>query len=157
MWVEKQVYLEPSFLDKNIKKHIQNQIEKDMIGNCSQEYGYVMNIGEGIEILSNSVSNTEVGVYFLVKFRVETLKPESGKKYTGKIFMLFQEGIFIEVIQKLKVLVPFDKLAQIGYKYDKDNNTFVKGKNVLKKDTEVQFQIDLIRYEKQNFNCIGSL
>lgn len=155
IFIEEQVYLQPAFINKNFKKHIFDECQKNMVGNCNQQFGYILKINDNFEIISNSVSNTEAGVYFLVKLQIETLKPEIGKRYKGKVCMVFPAGILIQVIEKFKVLISPDKL--IGYKFDKNSQTFIKDRHIIKNGDEIEFKIDLFRYEKQNFNCLGSL
>ena len=69
--------------------------------------------------------------------------------------MIFQEGIFVEVSNKMKVLIRIDKMN--GYKYSKTKQIFKKDEESISKGDKIEVIIEMIKYEKQNFNCIGSL
>ena len=69
--------------------------------------------------------------------------------------MIFQEGLFVEVSNKMKVLIRIDKMN--GYKYSKTKQIFKKDEETISKGDKIEVVIEMIKYEKQNFNCIGSL
>ena len=76
----------------------------------------------------------------------------------GYATMVLQQGIFVSVEEKLNILVPFSKLDE--YDFDKTDNIFKKKDEPLKtirKGDSVKVKISAIRYEKNGFNCIGTL
>jgi DNA-directed RNA polymerase subunit E'/Rpb7 len=153
--MEKKICLEPKYLDDKIPDHLLEKINSDILGKCDQSYGYVTKVFKKIQIIKNVLSTCGPGVFFYVKFGAEVFKPIVGSIYEGKVCMTSPHGIFVEVFGKMKVLIPVNKMS--GYKFDKAGPSFKKGKKtILEKDT-VEILIDMIKYEKQNFNCIGSL
>ena len=44
-----------------------------------------------------------------------------------------------------------------GYKYNKIKNIFKKDTKMIEEGDKVDITINMVKYEKQNFNCIGSL
>jgi DNA-directed RNA polymerase subunit E'/Rpb7 len=153
--MERKICLEPKFLDDNVIGHLLEKIERDVLGKCDQYYGYVVKVFKKIQIVENIISAAGPGVFFLVKFGAQVLKPEVGSEYEGTVCMTSPHGIFVEVFGKMKVLIPTDKMA--GYKFDKTGPFFKKGKKTISEGDTVQIAISMIKYEKQNFNCIGCL
>jgi DNA-directed RNA polymerase subunit E'/Rpb7 len=152
--LEKNIYIAPAFLTSNIKKTIKDKLNTELINKCDRDYGYITYIKD-IEIVHNSISPTGSGAFFYVKFKADIIRPEIGKEYNGNICMIFSNGIFVEMVGKMKVLIPVNKTN--GYLYDKGESCFKKGSDLLKKDQNVKVKIDMIKYEKGNFSCIGSL
>jgi DNA-directed RNA polymerase subunit E'/Rpb7 len=126
-----------------------------MLGKCNQEHGYIVKIYDKIKIIDNKISPASLGIFFNVKFGIKAIKPEVNGVYKGVICMCFGQGIFVEIFEKVKALIPADKLGL--FKWDKMSNTFKNGDKSLKCKDEVEIEINMIRYEKSHFNCIGSL
>jgi DNA-directed RNA polymerase subunit E'/Rpb7 len=153
--IDKKIYLEPKYLDSKLVSHIYKILQEQMVGKCDQNYGYILKIYESLNIIGNTVASASSGVFFNVRFDIKTLKPKIGGIYQGTVCMVFQEGIFVEVSNKMKILIRIDKMND--YKYSKSKNIFKKNDKTISKDDTVEILIEMIKYEKQNFNCIGSL
>jgi DNA-directed RNA polymerase subunit E'/Rpb7 len=153
--IDKKIFIEPKFLDSKILSHIYKMLQEQMVGKCDQNYGYVLKVYESINIIGNTLASASSGVFFNIRFDIKILKPKIGNIYQGKVCMIFPEGIFVEVSNKMKVLIRIDKMN--GYKYSKNKNNFKKNDKSISKDDTVEITIDMIKFEKQNFNCIGSL
>lgn len=153
--VDKKIFLEPKYLDSKLVSHIYKILQEQMVGKCDQNYGYILKIYESINIIGNVVASASSGAFFNVRFDIKTLKPKIGGVYQGTVCMVFQEGIFVEVANKMKILIRIDKMGE--YKYSKSKNLFKKNDKTISKDDTVEILIEMIKYEKQNFNCIGSL
>ena len=152
--MERTICVEPKYLDENILSHIKDKIASDVLGSCDQNHGYISKVYGNVNILENIVSSAGPAVFFRVKFSAKAMKPEVGSSYEGKICMIFSTGIFAEVDGRMKVLIPSDKLH--GYRYSK-SGVYKKGSSTLDVGDIIEFTIDMIKYDKQNFNCIGSL
>lgn len=153
--MERKICLEPRLLDDKITDHLFNKIKTELLGHCDQKYGYIIKIYNNIEVLENIISSASPGVFFNIRFSAKVIKPEIGGEYEGKVCMLFNEGIFVELFERIKVLVPSDKMN--GYKFIKTSGNFKKGNDTISKGDIVTIKITLFKYEKQNFSCIGSL
>lgn len=151
--IKKNICIEPEYLNENILENIHKKISEKFLNKCDQEHGYIIKIYSKIEIVKNVISNTSSGVFFTVKFGIKCLKPIVGNKYKGVVCMIFSNGIFVEVEEKLKILIPNNKMKK--YKYV--NDIYTDGKEKIREGVEVYLEIEMIRYEKQNFNCIGKL
>jgi DNA-directed RNA polymerase subunit E'/Rpb7 len=87
---------------------------------------------------------------------VFNLKPEIDAVYTDKVSMIFSGGIFINIKNKIKLLIPISSLK--NYKFEQSTKTFVKDdKTVIKENDEIKIKITGIKYSKKNFNCFGEL
>lgn len=153
--IDKKIFVEPKYLDSKILSHIYKMLQEQMVGKCDQNYGYILKVYESINILGNSVASASPGAFFNVRFDIKILKPKIGCLYEGVVCMIFPEGIFVEVSNKMKILIRIDKMN--GFKYNKNKNIFKKNEQTISKDDTVEIIIDMIKFEKQNFNCIGSL
>ena len=144
--IKRRVCLEPEFLDKNYKTYLFQKIKDTAKNECSKDYGYFLDI----------TSNSEI--VFTVEFEVETLLPIKGKEFEGTICMIFNSGIFVNIKNKLKVLIPITELS--NYTYDSSKNIFVlkdKEEDILKKDSIINICILDIRYSKKQFSCFGKI
>lgn len=153
--IDKKICIEPKFLDSKLLSHLYSKIQEQMIGKCDKNYGYILKVYESINILENIVSSAGAGIFFNVRFDIKVLKPKIGAVYQGIVCMIFQEGLFVEVSNKMKVLIRIDKMD--GYKYSKTKQIFKKDEHTISKGDKIEVIIEMIKYEKQNFNCIGSL
>jgi hypothetical protein len=68
--------------------------------------------------------------------------------------MIFPEGIFVEVSNKMKVLIRIDKMN--GYKYSKNKNNFKKNDKSISKDDTVEITIDMIKFEGIEFRAVDN-
>ena len=153
--IKRRVCLEPEFLDKNYKTYLFQKIKDTAKNECSKDYGYFLDIKRILKIVDNDItSNSEI--VFTVEFEVETLLPIKGKEFEGTICMIFNSGIFVNIKNKLKVLIPITELS--NYTYDSSKNIFVlkdKEEDILKKDSIINICILDIRYSKKQFSCFG--
>jgi hypothetical protein len=149
--VEKNIPLEPNKLDCNLYKHLLEKINNTFLNRCDQEYGYIVKIYDNVTILSNIISSTSPNVIFKVKFGIKSIKPETGKKYKCKVCMVFPNGIIAEIENKIKVVIPINKLTE----YTFEKTCFKKDNITISKNDDLDIVIDMVKYEKQNFNCIA--
>ena len=148
--VEK-IILESKYINKDIKKNIRNKIEK-LKGECTEKYGYIMEIMEIMEIIDNKILNNTGDILITVKFMGKILKPKVDMELNATINMVFNHGIFCEYIN-LPILIPYTKLKDFEYQDKK----FIKGNNVFKIGDNINIKLTDIRYHKKKFNCIASL
>jgi DNA-directed RNA polymerase subunit E'/Rpb7 len=153
--VEQKICLEPKFLDAKLLSHIYTTLKQRFVGKCDQELGYILKIYDNITVLGNTVSSAGSGIFFNTRFDIKTLKPKEGCVYEGNVCLVFSEGIFVEVANKMKILIHVDKMN--GYKYSKTKNIFKKGTKTIMIGDKLEITIEKVKYEKQNFNCLGSL
>ena len=155
-WIDKTVCVELGALGPNLQKHIYDKIKTEMENSCDKELGYIFTVNDNIKILpNNSISTAGPTVFFPVRFQIESLKPVIGQKYTGRVGPILQIGIFVEVENKMKILVLTKNMN--GYVFDK--NIFRKGKKdlVIKTGQTITVELTMFQFENQQFSFLGKL
>ena len=153
--LEKRVCIDNDKLNKNIYEHILTKIKESTVNNCTKEHGYILDIKKIINIKDNYISNVNCDTIFLVEFLAETLKPEIGKKFDGQVCMIFPGGIFLNIRDKQKVLIPISTLNK--YTYDPINKNFKHDKKIIKEGDTIKVEITGTKYSKQSFSCFGNM
>ena len=69
--------------------------------------------------------------------------------------MIFQHGIFVDVKNKLKVLVPIKSMKT--YVFEDDFFVNKKENSKISISSQLSIRIIMIKYEKKEFSCIGEL
>ena len=154
--IERKVCVEPEFLYYDLNAKLLEKVKKVFENECTQENGYILKINKILRIKDNYISNVNSNIIFIVDIDVENLKPEIDAVYTDKVSMIFSGGLFINIKNKIKLLIPISSLK--NYKFEQSTKTFVKDdKTVIKEHDEIQIKITGIKYSKKNFNCFGEL
>ena len=153
--IQKRICLEPEFLNTNLKKNIFDKLKKTTNNECSKEFGYILNIVKLIKIVDNYVSNASSEIVFEVMFEIETLKPEIDKVFTGEVCMIFGGGIFLNIKNKIKVLIPLTSIKD--YKFIQSEKILRKCEDEIKQGDILNVKITGIKYSKKNYNCFGEL
>ena len=133
--IQKRICLEPEFLNTNLKKNIFDKLKKTTNNECSKEFGYILNIVKLIKIVDNYVSNASSEIVFEVMFEIETLKPEIDKVFTGEVCMIFGGGIFLNIKNKIKVLIPLTSIKD--YKFIQSEKILRKCEDEIKQGDKI--------------------
>jgi len=153
--ISQRISIESMYLDSDIKYHILNKLKKTMEGKCTFDNGYIISVNKLLEIGDNKIGCANSLVIFNVTYEADVLKPEKGHILSGKVCMVFQHGIFVDIYGKMKVLVPATSMEQ--YEYQQGENIFTRGKNTIENGVDVSVDIVDTKYEKKQFSCIGKL
>lgn len=154
--IERKVCVEPEFLYYDLNAKLLEKVKKVFENECTQENGYILKINKISRIKDNYISNVNSSIVFIIDIDVDNLKPEIDAVYTDKVSMIFSGGLFINIKNKIKLLIPISSLK--NYKFEQSTKTFVKDdKSVIKENDEIQIKITGIKYSKKNFNCFGEL
>ena len=153
--LEKKVCLDFKYLGKDLKRYLLDKVKTSFINECSKEHGYILNINKIIRIKDNYISNVNSDVIFIIDVDVDTLKPEISDILSDKVSMVFGGGLFINIKDKIKVLIPINSLP--GYVFDKNNKTFTKDKHIIQENDVVKVKISGVKYSNKNFSCFGEL
>ena len=155
--IQKQVCIEPKFMDSNIMSHITEELTKVCCRECNKDYGYIIKINRIIKVLDNYI-NMDSNIVFDIIFEASCLNPKPEKILTGKVCMVFADGIFIDVIKKMQILVP--KQFIVGYTFNKKSNIFVNDKNEennIGEGKELRVKITASQYNNQRFSVFGTI
>lgn len=153
--INRRVCLEPKYLDSDVMSHLLNKLVDSTRDECSRENGYILGVKEIVSVDSTKISPANSDVVFSVNFKAEILKPIDGKTLEGEVCMVFRDGIFVDVKNKLKVLIPLSELS--GYELNKSSTGYVKGNSNIQKGDTVKVMITGTKYSQQRFSCFGSL
>lgn len=152
--IRKKVSLEPKYIDKNYKNHLHKKLVTKFQGSCSEEHGYITEIGNDIEIIGNFI-DTRGYIIFDIKLNITALKPEKNVIYTAQVMMIDSVGIFVTVEDKLQIIIPEERAGK--YKYNEEDETFKYKKKVISENSTVRVQLLEYRFENNSFQCIGKL
>lgn len=156
--IQKQVCIEPRFMDSNIMSHITKELTRSCLDECHKDYGYIITINRIIKVLDNYI-NMDSNIIFDVKFEASCLVPKPDKIFTGKVGMVYGGGIFVIVMQKMQILVPENLL--VGYTFNKNINpklnSFVKGEDKIEEGKQVKIKVTASQYNNQRFSVFGTI
>ena len=153
--IQKDIYLQPKFLDKNVLKHIESELGRVMDNNCSKNFGYILEVKEIVHIDENFITNTDSNIIFKVEFIAKVLKPEKGDILSGTVCMVFDDGIFFDFRNKQKVLIPKSNLEENGFMFE--NSLYKKDNEVIEEGSKISAMIIASQYSRKKFSCFGSL
>ena len=155
--IERRICIEAEYLDQNVLDHVLNKIRHTCKNECTKEDGYIIDVNKIVNVKNNYISNVNSDIVFIVAFEAEILKPEVGKQFTDKVCMIFSGGIFINIKDKFKVLIPQSCLDK--YTYESTTKMFVHNDNntSIKEDDIITIVITVMKYSKKNFSCIGNI
>jgi DNA-directed RNA polymerase subunit E'/Rpb7 len=155
--IERKIHIEPEFLYSGLNAKLLDNVKKVYENECTKETGYILKINKIVKIKDNYISNVNSSIIFILDIDVDILKPEINAIYTDKVSMIFSGGLFINIMNKIKLLIPISSLSE--YRFDQSTKTFVKckDKSVIKENDEIKIKITGIKYSKKNFNCFGEL
>jgi|UniRef100_A0A6C0IYZ2 DNA-directed RNA polymerase subunit E'/Rpb7 len=152
MIISKRITLKPVKLTNKFKKHIIKQLETETDEECSKLYGYILKIHsiEKITCYEDTI--------LLVDFLADTLKPEVGQEIKATVFKIYKDGLFVDILDKQKILVPSVNIND--YEFNEENDTYIHTKDsnkVIKENDPVKVRIDAVKYNNAKFSCFGSL
>jgi DNA-directed RNA polymerase subunit E'/Rpb7 len=153
--IEKKVCLKPEFLSKDYKRYLFNEIKNTFKNECSKEIGYILDIIKIKSIKDNYISSNNCEIVLIVEVLVIVLKPETNKIFQDKVCMIFSGGIFLDIKQKFKVLIPQNSLLE--YTFDSKTKSFVKDDIQISEGDIIKVKITGFKYNKNNFSCFGEL
>lgn len=155
--IQKQVCIEPKYMDANIMTHILDQLTRTSCKECSKDYGYIIKINRIIKVIDNYI-NMDSNIVFDIKFEASCLNPKPEKILSGKVCMVFPDGVFIDVMKKMQILIP--KQFIVGYTFNKKNNSFVKDDTeeiTISEGKQLKVNITASQYSNQRFSVFGKI
>lgn len=148
---QSEIILYPSELN-DIHKNIDTKLRK-RIGSCTKENGYIIDIHEIYhDKTTNKISRVSGNCIFTISYKMTTLKPEAGHVYKAIVNCIFKEGIFCEY-NNIKILIPISEIKN----YTFQNSKFINKSKSIEISNIIQVHINIVRYEDQNYQCIGRM
>jgi DNA-directed RNA polymerase subunit E'/Rpb7 len=155
--LEKRICLHSKYLDQNLENHILNKLRELTTGNCTQEYGYVLKIDSLFDILDHQIGRADSDNIFNVKFKADILKPEKGLEMIGKVCMIYKDGIFINVLEKQKMLIPANKMDD--YVFSESGSVYIHKttSKTIKMGDMIKAVVTVVGYNNQSYSCFGCI
>lgn len=154
--IEKRICLHSKHLDQNFMDHLLCKISELTYGNCTKEYGYIINIIKINFIVSHEINRANSDNIFNVNFDAEILKPEKDLEIEGIVCMIYKDGIFINILNKQKMLIPKSNLSE--YTFDSELKMYQhKNGETIKMNDNIKAVITAVSYSNQKYSCFGSI
>jgi DNA-directed RNA polymerase subunit E'/Rpb7 len=156
--IERTLILHPDQLNYNYKDIIYDLIQKDCVNSCIKEIGYVKQIIKIQKIVYDEIMKMTPNIFIKVLIEIECYLPKIGDHLQIRVELVFNHGIFAN-FNKIKVLVPIYNCQE--YELIQDfTETYLQKKNSLskiKKNDIIYIEITNLRFEKENFSCLGKI
>lgn len=148
------VIIHPTELHSELHSLLVQKIRQRMVqGECTRDHGYLIEVRDLDRILDNKVSYDGTVLVRCV-FDVTYFKPEVGMEMKENVIDIFEQGIFCNIKNRIRTLIP--RVSLVGYTYTKDGYT-APGGLVIRQGTQIQIRIMQTRYLNGNYSCIAHL
>ncbi len=160
--ITRRICLPSRYLDSNINIHLLRELSNNTKNECSKEYGHIISIKNIQRIVDHKIGRANADNVFTLEFKALTLNPKIGMEVCGTVCMIYKDGIFINIMDKQKMLIP--ALTLTGEEDDDDNYGFdiitghykVAG-NWIKVGTDIKAVVTASQYNNGLFSCLGYL
>jgi DNA-directed RNA polymerase subunit E'/Rpb7 len=165
--ISRKFQVSPEVLSASIDDNMAKIVQEQIVGSCSETNGYII---EASNIISrNAVVSEATGlVDIAVDFEAECVKPEIGSNYSGRVCLVFDMGVLIDIAGVLKVLIPITDQTCIvdGTPRNAVYNPLLNTLTVstpkplkIEKDMIIRVEVSGVQYnaETNSFNCFGNL
>ena len=153
--LEKRIILESKYLTRDIKQHICNKLVEITKEECSKDYGYIIEIIKILDIKGHEIGRVNFDNIFTVIFEAYILNPVAGAEFEGTVCLIYKDGIFVNIYDKQKMLIPRDNIQD--YVFDENKNIYIKGDVIISQDSKLKVKVTASQYRKKSFSCFGTL
>ena len=122
---------------------------------CTHEYGYILSIESLEDIVSHEIGRANGDNVFTLQFKALAFNPVVGKEVVGEVFHVFAIGIFVNVMDKQKILIPVTALA--NYVYNEMDGKYEGEKDEISVGDKLKVVITDSQYNSGGFSCLGVL
>jgi DNA-directed RNA polymerase subunit E'/Rpb7 len=155
---EKSLIMSPDYLNDQYDNYILEYIKKECENMCLKDIGYIKKIIKIKEIIHDEIMKMTPNINVKVNVEAEVYYPTINDILNIKVELIFNHGIFAN-FNKLKVLIPIYNCEQ--YELIQDfSETYLKHKETqkkIKKNDIIEIQLTNIRFEKDNYSCLGKI
>jgi DNA-directed RNA polymerase subunit E'/Rpb7 len=159
--IRKQIQTSPSVLTNDLNAVVKTLVQDSDMGTCSKLHGYILEVND-VNIISCSVSESNSFLNFDIDYTATTLKPKIGSIYTGRVCLVFEMGILVNIAEIMKVLIPTS--SNTNFRFDSDLNrieykrsTVEDGSLIIENGDLLRIRITGIQFNEStiSFNCYG--
>ena len=156
--IEGCVVLQPDEFNNNWKNTIVDKVKSKYLG-CTEKYGYIIDILQISNEIDTKLDSNTTMITCNIIIKVLRIKPEKHKVISCKVQMIFNNGIFAQIDDKIKILVPNDVLKIDNYMFQKTTNKYYNNntKQTISKNDVINVMITDLQYSKNKYNCIGNM
>ena len=123
------------------------------VGSCTKEYGYILSIDLiDFKSTTNVISRTSGNCIYTVSYTMTTIIPKPEQVYTGRVNLIFIEGIF-STWNNIKIIVPMDMIVGWTFEHDK----FTCEDRTIRVGDLIPIKLTNVRYDNNQYQCIGIL
>jgi len=162
--ISRMFQVSPEVLSSSIDKKMEKIIHEHIVGSCSEANGYIVEVSN--IVLKNATVSEPTGlVDIIVDFDAECVKPEIGSHYSGRVCLVFDMGVLVDIAGVLKVLIPVtDQTCIVNGElrdavYDQLVNSLTIDSLKIEKGKIIRVQVSGVQYnaETNSFNCFGDI
>jgi len=148
--------IKPEILSKDkLKPYLINKLKEAIKDECTEDNGHVLYItNKNVEIVDHNISRLNNRLICIVKFTACVFKPVKSLSVFGTVVMILEDGIFITIFDKQKLLIPSIFLPE---KFKFIDNSFISDDNCIKVDDKLKVEITNVEYSNNEFNCLGKI
>ena len=154
------IEVHPSFLNNEIMNTLQKMLKVKFETKCFENIGYISSIKK-INRIDNKITPDALTILFNISFSISYILPKIGDKFTFKVTLLLDKGIFGKLYDgKLNFFIPEMSLTNNDYNFeidDESGNCFKKNTSYIFVGDFVSIKISAIKFDTDVFKCICCL
>lgn len=156
--IQASVLLLPDQMSIDWRKHLTEGVEKSLLGKCSFEHGYIIDIHRVAKILDHQIARLDGNVRFQVEIDATVLRPNVGDIVEATVEMIFPHGIFC-CYRKLRMMLPLSKCPGFSLRQDFSQISLVNPstQTTIRKGDTIPILVEDVRFENDLYSCIVSL
>jgi len=144
------VIVQPHLLRFNLQSVIQDILNKETKGKCTEEDGFILQLKRIININDGMLDKKTGAVHYNVRMVAQILRPSIGDIIEAVVSKLFKIGIFAD-LGPLSLFIPLNRIPE-EIEFDKSGQFIHKHANlIIKKGTEIKMKIEKLAMLDDNF------
>lgn len=146
-FIDEEISVPSIHLNRELKRNIY-RILSARIGSATKGRGIIEEISPDIDLLDSRISVADSNNYFRVRYGYRSFKPVVGQVYTGSIVVVYEEGLFADMIKFHTLGIGGVYTKPDSYRFECCNANHTIGQNVALELTDVDFK-------DTSFFCVG--
>ena len=157
--ITRRICIHSRFLDSKINQHLLRELSKITANECSKDHGYIISVQCINSIINQTIGRVNNDNVFTIEFDALTLNPKVGKEVLGTVCMIFKDGIFLNIMDRQKMLIPATTLVSDNGEHGFDENTgnYLISGRCVKVGDDLEAVITDSQYSNGFFSCLGTL
>ena len=157
--ITRRICIHSRFLDHNIKQHLLTELSKITENECSKDHGYIISVKCINSIINHVIGRVNNDNVFTIEFDALTLNPKVGMEVIGTVCMIYKDGIFLNIMDKQKMLIPATSLIgdESKHMFDENTGNYLISGHCIKVGDDIEAVITDSQYNNGFFSCLGVL